>query len=91
MASKQRSYKTAVASDASTSSGIVATIIRSSLCALHHELIIALAARHRLPTVYPYRYHVSGGGLRSPMGPMCSSSIAARLDTLIVFKGREAG
>jgi len=28
-------------------------------------LIIALAARHKLPAVYPYRYHVSGGGLIS--------------------------
>jgi putative ABC transport system substrate-binding protein len=30
---------------------------------LHRELIIKLAARHRLPTIYPYRYWVSGGGL----------------------------
>jgi putative tryptophan/tyrosine transport system substrate-binding protein len=32
---------------------------------LHRELIIKLAARHRLPTIYPYRYWVSGGGLMS--------------------------
>src|SRR5262249_34518645 len=31
----------------------------------HRELIIKLAARHRLPTIYPYRYWVSGGGLMS--------------------------
>jgi putative tryptophan/tyrosine transport system substrate-binding protein len=29
----------------------------------HRELIITLAARHRLPAVYNYRYYVSGGGL----------------------------
>jgi putative ABC transport system substrate-binding protein len=29
----------------------------------HRELIIALAARQKLPAVYPYRYHVAGGGL----------------------------
>ena len=32
---------------------------------VHRELIIALAARHRLPAVYPYRYFVAGGGLIS--------------------------
>jgi putative ABC transport system substrate-binding protein len=29
------------------------------------NLIISLAARHRLPTVYPYRYMAVGGGLIS--------------------------
>ena len=29
----------------------------------HHDLIIALAARHKLPAVYPYRHIVTGGGL----------------------------
>ena len=32
---------------------------------IHRELIIALAARHRLPAVYPYRYNVAAGGLVS--------------------------
>jgi putative ABC transport system substrate-binding protein len=31
----------------------------------HRNLIIALAARHRLPAVYPYRYFPIGGGLVS--------------------------
>jgi putative ABC transport system substrate-binding protein len=30
---------------------------------LHRELIVALAARHRLPAVYAYRSHVMSGGL----------------------------
>ena len=29
------------------------------------NLIVALAARHRLPAVYPYRFFVAGGGLMS--------------------------
>jgi putative ABC transport system substrate-binding protein len=32
---------------------------------LHRELIIALAARHRLPAIYGYRSHVAAGGLMS--------------------------
>ena len=31
----------------------------------YRELIVALAARHRLPAVYPFRYHVVSGGLIS--------------------------
>jgi putative ABC transport system substrate-binding protein len=30
---------------------------------LHRELILALAARHRLPATYPYRSLVADGGL----------------------------
>jgi hypothetical protein len=30
---------------------------------LQRDLIVALAARHRLPAVYPYRSHVISGGL----------------------------
>ena len=33
--------------------------------AVHRDLIVALAARHRLPAVYPFRYHADGGGLVS--------------------------
>ena len=32
---------------------------------VHHDLIIALAAQHRLPAVYPLRFFVAGGGLIS--------------------------
>jgi putative ABC transport system substrate-binding protein len=37
----------------------------SALALLHRELIITLAARHRLPAVYFQRYMVTGGGLIS--------------------------
>jgi len=35
----------------------------SALSATHHDLIIALAARHKLPAVYPSRYWADAGGL----------------------------
>jgi putative ABC transport system substrate-binding protein len=41
--------------------GLVVT--GGALTALYRDVIIALAARHRLPAVYPYRYHVTSGGL----------------------------
>ena len=31
----------------------------------HRELIIAMAARHHLPAVYPFRFYVANGGLMS--------------------------
>ena len=31
----------------------------------HRDLIIALAARHRLPAVYPFRFFATNGGLIS--------------------------
>jgi putative tryptophan/tyrosine transport system substrate-binding protein len=33
--------------------------------AVHYSLITSLAAQHRLPAVYPFRYFVTGGGLIS--------------------------
>jgi putative tryptophan/tyrosine transport system substrate-binding protein len=43
--------------------GIIVT--GSPLQGVHRELIIALAAKHRLPAIYPFRYVVAGGGLIS--------------------------
>jgi putative tryptophan/tyrosine transport system substrate-binding protein len=40
-------------------------VVVSAWATVHRELIIALAARHRLPAIYPYRYFVAGGGLVS--------------------------
>ena len=37
----------------------------SAPTAVHRGLIITLAARHRLPSVYAYRYHATSGGLIS--------------------------
>jgi putative ABC transport system substrate-binding protein len=43
--------------------GLIATA--SAPTAIHRELIIALATRHKLPAVYPFRYYVTSGGLIS--------------------------
>lgn len=40
-------------------------VTSSGLAAVHRELIIALAARLRLPAVYSYRYFANSGGLLS--------------------------
>ena len=40
-------------------------VLSSGLTIAHRHLIIMLAARHRLPTVYPYRFFVTDGGLIS--------------------------
>jgi putative ABC transport system substrate-binding protein len=37
----------------------------SPVTAAHHDLIVTLAARHRLPAIYTTRYFVTGGGLMS--------------------------
>ena len=43
--------------------GLIVTA--SPLSAAHHELIVSLAARHKLPAVYYERYYVADGGLIS--------------------------
>ena len=48
---------------ASSNGGLIIT--GSAGATTHRELIIALAARHRLPAVYYARYYVTGGGLIS--------------------------
>jgi putative ABC transport system substrate-binding protein len=47
----------------SPNGGLIVTA--SALATRHRDLIIALAARHRLPAVYSYRYMVAAGGLVS--------------------------
>jgi putative ABC transport system substrate-binding protein len=41
--------------------GLIVTASGSAV--VHRELIIELAARHRLPAVFPFRNHVASGGL----------------------------
>jgi putative ABC transport system substrate-binding protein len=47
----------------SSNGGLIVT--SSALATRHRDLIIALAAGHRLPAIYPYRYFVIAGGLIS--------------------------
>ena len=59
----------------SPNGGLIVTA--SALATRHRDLIIALAARHRLPAVYSYRYMVVAGGLVS-YGPDSSTSTDAQ-------------
>jgi putative ABC transport system substrate-binding protein len=47
----------------SPNGGLIATTVPG--VALHRDLIITLAARHKLPTVYYARFYVAAGGLIS--------------------------
>ena len=40
-------------------------VLSSPTAIVHRDLIISLAARHRLPAIYPARFFVTGGGLIS--------------------------
>ncbi|SRR5216684_1492510 len=40
-------------------------VLPNPVTQLHRELTIALAARHRMPAIYPYRFYAKGGGLMS--------------------------
>jgi putative ABC transport system substrate-binding protein len=67
-------------------------IITSSGFAIRHrELIISLAAQHRLPAVYPFRFYVTAGGLISygpdPVDPHLRA--AAYVDRIL--KGEKPG
>jgi putative ABC transport system substrate-binding protein len=69
--------------------GLIVTA--SAYTAVHRNLIVALAARRRLPAVYPFRYHVISGGLLSygpnPRDPYRQA--AAYVDR--VLKGEKPG
>ena len=43
--------------------GLIVT--SGTMAIVHRDVIITLAARHKLPVVYPLRYHVDSGGLIS--------------------------
>ena len=43
--------------------GLIVTA--SALTAVHREVIIKLAAQHKLPAIYPFRYFITSGGLVS--------------------------
>ena len=40
-------------------------VLPNPITTVHRALIVALAAKHDLPDVYAYRYHVTGGGMAS--------------------------
>jgi putative ABC transport system substrate-binding protein len=40
-------------------------VLPDTFTRLHRDVIVALAARYRLPAVYPFRYFAASGGLMS--------------------------
>jgi putative ABC transport system substrate-binding protein len=40
-------------------------VMPGASASVHGALIVALAARYKLPVIYPFRYHATGGGLIS--------------------------
>jgi putative ABC transport system substrate-binding protein len=59
-------------------------VLPNPVAAVHRELIAALATKHRLPAVYPYRYHVASGGLAS-YGVDIAALYRGAASTSIVF------
>jgi putative tryptophan/tyrosine transport system substrate-binding protein len=45
--------------------GSALIVMPDNFTSVHRELIVSLAARLRIPTIYPYRYFVDAGGLLS--------------------------
>jgi putative ABC transport system substrate-binding protein len=74
---------------AKPNSGLIVTA--SSLATVHSKLIIDLAARHRLPAVYPNRLHVVAGGLVS-YGPVFIDQFRGAADYVDrILKGAKPG
>jgi len=66
--------------------------VTSGSLALHHrELIIALAARHMLPTVYYRRYFVTSGGLISYGPDLADQYRRAAVYVDRILKGTKPG
>jgi putative ABC transport system substrate-binding protein len=45
----------------STNGGLI--VLPGARASVHGALIVSLAARYKLPAIYPFRYHATGGGL----------------------------
>jgi putative ABC transport system substrate-binding protein len=62
-----------------------------SIATIQRELIIALAAQHKLPTVYPYRFFVEAGGLISYGPNLVNLYRGAATYVDRILKGEKAG
>jgi putative ABC transport system substrate-binding protein len=67
--------------------GLVVT--GSSLAAVHRDLIVKLAARHKLPTVYYERFFVGAGGLLSYGPDLVDQHRAAATYVDLILKGKK--
>jgi putative ABC transport system substrate-binding protein len=67
--------------------GLVVT--GSSLAAVHRDLIVKLAARHKLPTIYYERFFVGAGGLLSYGPDLVDQHRAAATYVDLILKGKK--
>ena len=73
----------------SPNGGLIVT--GGALATLHRDVIIRVAARHRLPAVYPNRFHVVAGGLAS-YGPAFLDQFRGAADYVDrILKGAKPG
>jgi putative ABC transport system substrate-binding protein len=71
-------------------------VMPGARASVHGALIVALAARYKLPAIYPFRYHATGGGLISygpdyvePFRPQpAMSTVFSRARSLLIFRFR---
>ena len=79
-----------VSSARSGNGGLI--VAPSGSTSVHRLLLIRLAARHKLPTVYPYRYIVADGGLMSyapdPIDRRITSTASSRARSLPTFRSK---
>jgi putative ABC transport system substrate-binding protein len=68
--------------------GIIVT--GSSLAAVHRDLIVTLATRNKLPTIYYERFFVSAGGLLSYGPDLVDQHRAAAAYVDLILKGKKA-
>jgi putative tryptophan/tyrosine transport system substrate-binding protein len=66
-------------------------VVPNIVTILHRELIIALAARHRLPAVYPYRLFATAGGFMSYGIDLAETYRHAASYVDLILKGANAG
>ncbi|MDI1263412.1 MAG: ABC transporter substrate-binding protein [bacterium] len=65
-------------------------VTASPLASVHREKIIALAARHRLPSVFAYRHFVAAGGLVAYGPDLLSPMLRAASYVSRILKGEKA-
>jgi putative tryptophan/tyrosine transport system substrate-binding protein len=71
-----------------SNSGLI--VLSSATGVVHRDLIVTLAARYRLPAIYPYRVFVTGGGLIS-YGPNIADQPQLAADYIDrILKGAKA-
>src|SRR5262249_25406660 len=66
-------------------------VLPSPVTQLHRNVIVALVARYRLPTVYPYRYFTAAGGLMSHVVVVVDTYLAAPSNFDQVLHGAKPG